>query len=173
MITTAEIDQRIRRLREVFGDFPVHNESYDLTQEQYNRAHDLHTNGVPGAARVWVERDDEVLLARTEHRPESWGVPGGFIEPEERADQAGEREVREETGVLCDIFDISYIHRATRQHKNDEEPPLEEFAVAFIAEYEGGELQPQEGEIRELKWWSDIPENSYSPATRIAPDRLG
>ena len=173
MVTNAEIDRRIRGLQEEYGDFPVHSVTDDLTPEQYRRARDLHDDGVPGTARVWVERDEEVLLARTEHRPESWGVPGGFIEPEERADRAGEREVHEETGVECDIFDISYIHRATRRHEHGEEPRLEEFAVACIAQYERGELQPQECEIRELKWWSDIPENSYSPATRIAPDRLG
>jgi len=173
MVTKAEIDRRIQGLQEEYGDFPVQHETYDLAPEQYSRAHSLHTNGVPGTARVWVERDGEVLLVRTEHRPESWGVPGGFIESEERADRTGEREVHEETGVECDIFDISYVHRATRRHENDEELSLEELAVAFIAEYEGGEVQPQESEIREVKWWPSLPENSYSPATRIAPDRLG
>lgn len=173
MVGKGEVDRRIQELKGEYGDFPVQSETYDLTPEQYSRAHDLHTSGVPGTARVWVERDEEVLLVRTEHRPESWGVPGGFIEPKERADRAGEREVHEETGVECSIFDISYIHRATRRHENGEEPPLEEFAVAFIAEYEGGELRRQESEIRDLKWWSEIPKNSYSPVTRIAPNRLG
>lgn len=172
MVESAEIDRRIQGLRDKYGEFPVYHETYHLEPEQYARAHNLHTSEIPGASRVWVERNEEVLLVRTEHRPKSWGIPGGLIDPGERADRAGEREVHEETGVECEIFDVAYVHRATRQHESGEGSPLEEFAVAFIATYEGGETRSQESEIRELGWFSAIPENSYPPATRIASNRI-
>lgn len=172
MVDADEIDDRIRRLRRTYGAFPVESETSDLSPEAYERARELHEQGIPGAARVWVERDREVLLVRTAAQPDSWGVPGGLIEPGERADRAGEREVREETGLECDIVDVAYVHRATRRHEFGDRPAFDELAVAFVATDERGAVRPQESEIREAAWWTRLPENSRPPATRLGPDRL-
>lgn len=50
-------------------------------------------------------RGDEVLLIRrgTPPRQGEWGLPGGRIEPGERAVEAALRELREETGVEAEI----------------------------------------------------------------------
>lgn len=58
-------------------------------------------------------RGDEVLLIRRGKPPREgeWSLPGGRIEPGERATEAGLRELREETGVearitgLVDVVD--------------------------------------------------------------------
>lgn len=172
MANPKEIKRRIIQLRETYGDFPVETATYNLSPEAYERSRELHEDGFPGAARVWVERDGEALLVREENRPASWGVAGGLIEPDERADRAGEREVLEETNIKCKIANIDYVHRATSQHESREREPIEEIAVAFIAEYGDGSPLPQEEEIQEVKWWSSLPENVHSPANRIGATRL-
>jgi len=172
MAEAAAIDTRLDRLRERQGTFPVETATYELSEQAYERAHTLHEQGIPGAARVWVERDDEALLVREERRPESWGVAGGLIEPDESAEQAGRREVREETGIDCAITDVAYVHRATREHETGDRDPIEELAVVFIATYQRGEIDPQDGEIAAAAWWSQLPETVHSPADRIGAERL-
>jgi ADP-ribose pyrophosphatase YjhB (NUDIX family) len=173
MADADALDARIERLHRTYGEFPVETATYDLDADRHDRARTLHDAGVPGAARVWVERDDEALLVRERDRPDSWGVAGGLVDPDERADRAGEREVREGTGVRCAVVDVAYVHRATRRPAAGDGPAFEELAVAFVAEYVRGSAEPRAGEVHEVRWWSTLPERVHSPADRIGADRLG
>ena len=62
---------------------------------------------VPAVGVVCL-RGDEVLLIRrgTPPRQGEWSLPGGRIEPGERAIDAALRELREETGVEAEITDL-------------------------------------------------------------------
>lgn len=62
---------------------------------------------VPAVGVVCL-RDDEVLLIRRGKPPMrgEWSLPGGRIEPGERAIDAALRELREETGVEADIIGL-------------------------------------------------------------------
>ena len=53
-------------------------------------------------------RDGEVLLIRRGREPRmgEWSLPGGRIEPGERAAEAALRELREETGVEAEILGL-------------------------------------------------------------------
>lgn len=172
MASAGEINARLDYLHDTYGEFSVESQEDPLTSDASKRARELHDRGIPGAARVWVERDDETLLVREESRPDSWGVAGGLIDPDERADQAGVREVREETGIECNVTDVAYVHRAVRLHEAGGREPFEEIAVAFIAKYVRGNPQPEPSEICEVKWWSKLPERTHSPASRIGVNRL-
>jgi ADP-ribose pyrophosphatase YjhB (NUDIX family) len=173
MAEPDDIEARLAALRETYGEFPVESGTYYHSTTEFERVQDNHERGRPGASRVWVERDGETLLVRTRGGLDGWGVAGGFIEPDERSDEAGVREIREETGIDCEIIDVAYVHIAENRLDGDHETdPIEELAVAFIAEYVSGELAIQDEEIVEAEWWDEIPDESYPPASRIGTNRL-
>ena len=64
-------------------------------------------NPVPAVGVVCL-REDKVLLIRrgTPPRLGEWSLPGGRIEPGERAMDAAMRELREETGVKAKVLGI-------------------------------------------------------------------
>jgi 8-oxo-dGTP diphosphatase len=64
------------------------------------------------AASAAVFREARVLLVlRTgPHRGGVWSLPGGKIEPGERAIEAAGREVAEETGVSCALDGVVDVH---------------------------------------------------------------
>lgn len=74
--------------------------------------HDAPAPPVPGVptpcAGVVCVRGDEVLLIRRGREPRrgEWSLPGGRIEPGERAVDAALRELREETGVEAEIVGL-------------------------------------------------------------------
>lgn len=59
---------------------------------------------VKRAACICVnENETQVLLVSSRREPQRWIVPGGGVEPGEKADMAAIREVREEAGVLGNL----------------------------------------------------------------------
>lgn len=48
---------------------------------------------------VLVDERDRVLLIERRNPPYGWALPGGFVDPGERMDEAARREVHEETGL--------------------------------------------------------------------------
>ena len=105
-------------------------------------------------------RDEEVLLIRRGRPPRQgeWSLPGGRIEPGERAVDAGLRELREETGVearivgLLDVVD-GIFPEAVRHY----------VLIDYVAEWISGEptagddaaeaaFVPLEEALRRVDW---------------------
>lgn len=105
-------------------------------------------------------RGEEVLLIRRGRPPRQgeWSVPGGRIEPGERAVDAGLRELREETGVearvvgLLDVVDG--VFREAGRHY---------VLIDYLAEWVAGEpvagddaadaaFVPLEEALRRVQW---------------------
>ena len=103
----------------------------------------LQTTFTSSAAGIVVNRKREVLLLDHLLRPASgWGIPGGFLEYGEQADEAVRREIREECGI--EISDIRlYRVRTLKRH----------IEIIFIAKG-SGEPRVQSREIRDARWFA-------------------
>jgi NAD+ diphosphatase len=100
---------------------------------------------VAPAVMALVKRKEQILLARSPHFPAGmYSALAGFVEPGESLEQCLAREVAEEVGVRIG---------ATRYFASQSWPFPHSLMIAFVCEYAGGELKPQEGEIEDAKWF--------------------
>lgn len=103
-----------------------------------------------GVCYRWSNNTPEVVLVATLNCTR-WGLPKGQPEGNETPEQAAQREVAEETGILgdvmCSLSSIQYWFRsgATRIHKSVE---------FFLLRSKGGLLQPQLSEVDDVRWVS-------------------
>jgi NAD+ diphosphatase len=100
---------------------------------------------VAPAVMALVHRGKEILLARSPHFPAGmYSALAGFVEPGESLEQCLAREVAEEVGVRI---------RNTRYFASQSWPFPHSLMIAFVCEYESGEIRPQAGEIEDAKWF--------------------
>ncbi|TAN55155.1 MAG: NAD(+) diphosphatase, partial [Betaproteobacteria bacterium] len=97
------------------------------------------------AVMALVRRGRELLLARGPHFPPGmYSALAGFVEPGETLEQCLAREVEEEVGVR--------VSRA-RYFASQPWPFPHSLMIAFVCEWERGELRPQAGEIEDAAWF--------------------
>ena len=77
---------------------------YEYHDEKYWKCHAcgfVHYHNVAASASVIVLYRDSVLMIRRSRNPGKGllALPGGFVDPDERAEDAAVRECREETGL--------------------------------------------------------------------------
>jgi NAD+ diphosphatase len=88
---------------------------------------------------VAVERGEELLLARSPHFPAGiYSVLAGFVDPGESVEEAVHREVFEETAVR--VVNVRYFASQPWPFPNS-------LMLGFQADYEGGDVVPEPGEI--------------------------
>jgi NAD+ diphosphatase len=92
-----------------------------------------------------VERGEQLLLARSPHfAPGVYSTLAGFVEPGESLEEAVAREVREEVGVEV---------RNVRYFGSQPWPFPHSLMIGFVADWDSGEIRPQEGEIEDAGWF--------------------
>lgn len=97
------------------------------------------------AVMALVRRGDELLLARSPHfPPEMFSALAGFVEPGESLEETLAREVREEVGI--EVANLRYFG-------SQPWPFPHSLMIAFVADYAGGEITPQPGEIEAADWF--------------------
>ena len=97
------------------------------------------------AMMVLVRRGDSLLLARNVAAPPGrFSALAGFLEPGESVEDAIHREVREEVGVA--VKDLRYF-------ASQSWPFPGSLMLAFTAEYAGGDIVTDPGEIAEARWF--------------------
>lgn len=99
------------------------------------------------ASIVLVRRgDDEVLLARSPGFPKGmYSVLAGFVEPGESIEETISREIREEVGIEV---------RNVRYFGSQPWPFPHSLMIGFTAEYAGGKIRPEPGEIEDASWYN-------------------
>jgi NAD+ diphosphatase len=110
-----------------------------------------HFPRISPAVIVRVERGDRILLARSPHfAPGVYSTLAGFVEPGESLEETVIREVREEVGV--NVANLRYFG-------SQPWPFPHSLMIGFVADYESGELRPQESEIEDAGWFGvdDLP----------------
>lgn len=69
---------------------------------------------------VIIEAGDRIVLIRRKHPPEGWALPGGFVDPGEKAQDAAVREALEETGLRVTLTGLLGVYsdpaRDPRRH---------------------------------------------------------
>ena len=89
--------------------------------------------------------EDEILLAQHKKRNDGvYSCIAGFVEMGETIENAVHREVLEETGIK--VKNIRYVGSQSW-------PFPDQLMLAFRAEYESGEIEIQESEIRDAQWF--------------------
>ncbi|MDQ4106346.1 MAG: NAD(+) diphosphatase [Actinomycetota bacterium] len=112
------------------------------------------------AAIVLITRGERALLARSPGFPPGmYSALAGFIEPGESIERAIVREVREEVGV--EVRDLRYFG-------SQPWPFPDSLMIGFIAEYAGGELRFEDGEIEDAGWFSPQKMPGLPPRLSIA-----
>lgn len=114
-------------------------------------------------AMVW-NRHGQVLLVRhhpsTGWDPDKWFTPGGVIEEGELPEVAVKREVMEEVGLEVDILRLSRVNNEVLVHEDLEANTFFfQFEVMAMATTRGDGPRPREGEILEVQWFDEPPEN--------------
>lgn len=100
---------------------------------------------------VAIRRGEEILLANhARHRNSIYTVLAGFVEVGETLEQAVAREVMEESNVR--VKNVRYV-------TSQPWPFPHSLMMAFMAEYDGGELQHDGKELLDAGWfrYDDLP----------------
>ena len=97
------------------------------------------------AIMALVKREKQLLLARSPHFPPGmYSALAGFVEPGESLEQCLAREVHEEVGLR--VSDIRYF-------ASQPWPFPHSLMIAFVCDWQSGEVTAQETEIEEAKWF--------------------
>jgi len=97
------------------------------------------------AVIVAVTKGDKLLLARNKNFITGmYSVLAGFVEAGETLEECVKREIREEVGI--EVKNIRYFGSQSW-------PFPHSYMLAFTAEYESGEIQVDDNEIEDAKWF--------------------
>jgi NAD+ diphosphatase len=100
---------------------------------------------VAPAVMALIRRGRELLLGRSPHFPAGmYSALAGFVEPGETLEQCVRREVYEEVGV--ELAELRYF-------ASQPWPFPHSLMIAFVCEWAGGGIRPQDGEIEAADWF--------------------
>ncbi len=109
---------------------------------------------------VLITRGEEMLLARNAAWPNGmYSTLAGFVEPGESIEQTLHREVKEE--VALDVTNLQYFGSQSWPFPNS-------LMLGFHAQYAGGDIVCQEGEIADAQWFSATNLPQIPPKTAIS-----
>jgi 8-oxo-dGTP diphosphatase len=100
-------------------------------------------------AGVVIKNNQDRYLLVQEAQPKAyklWNLPGGRCDEGETLPETAAREAKEETGIDVELLSTEPV--LTRINKNGHQ------LNSFIAKMIGGDVQPQEGEILDVRWFS-------------------
>jgi ADP-ribose pyrophosphatase YjhB (NUDIX family) len=123
---------------------------------------------VPSANAVVVNDRGEILLIRRTDNG-NWSLPGGAMDIGERIGDTAVREVREETGIECEILGLVgiYTNPSHLLEYTSNGEVRQEFSIVYRARAVGGEPTPS-SESSEVRWVAaeDLRDHVMHPSMR-------
>ncbi|WP_158059227.1 NUDIX hydrolase [Halorussus halophilus] len=156
------VASKLAEFRDRYDEFEVTTREGSIPTEEFETRTEKVRARSPFNARVLVERDGEVLLVRDHDWPGFWVEPGGTVESGEAIEQATRREITEETGIECRLTDLRGVVHFVGHDEADETKEVHLLQAFYWAEHERGDLDVQEEEIVEGRWWQTLPEEFHS-----------
>ncbi|GHO53913.1 NUDIX hydrolase [Ktedonobacter robiniae] len=110
---------------------------------------------LPGAVVIVLNAEKEILLQERREPQDTWGLPGGLMEPGESFEETARREVMEETGLELHTLHMQEVFSGRDyyfQCSNGDEA----FAITavFIAQAYSGQPLPDEHEVVALHFFA-------------------
>ncbi len=175
--TRRSVDEHVDRLRATYGDAPVVEETKRVPSARFRSLARVALDGYLNGAAAFV-RDDGRLLP---HRPvdsDRWTAPGGGWEDGETFVETAVREVREETGIDCDVTGLRFVW-LVRYVAGEEESSKNELAgeradavwqlnVFFEGRYVDGDPVAEDEEVADVGWFESVPESVPPLIARFA-----
>lgn len=127
--------------------------------DYYNDPNAPQANSIAVAVSAFIQDDKGrvLMIRRTDN--DLYSIPGGQLELGETLSQAAVREVREETGIKCEVIGVVGLYSDPRHViAYDDGEVRQEFSICFRARFLGGSVQPSD-ESKEVGW--------------VAPEDLG
>ncbi len=187
-INRAEVEKRIERLQGEYGDIPVEEKTWERPPETFEEILGYARDDYLGGAYAWVVRNPADAPSLSDSMPdeargdapralmilnrgsESWGLPGGGREDGETFEDTTIREVEEETGIRCSLTEPFLLCKATVVSEGDDDKRIHLLYVFFDAEYRGGTIAIQGGELNGAAWFAEPPEKMLPANERRAED---
>ena len=154
------VADQLSRLTDEYGSAPVHQVSWSVSGSRYDEAAAADATE-HAAAGVRVTNDtDETLLVRDRHS--EWAPPRGAVAPDESLEAGAVRNVREATGIECEVDDIERITIVSIGDESDRDrQPIYCLIVLFVGSCDSNQtVQCTESPVR---WRHSRPTDSLDP----------
>ena len=150
------VDSLIEDLQENYGDLDISEKTWELSSEKFEEEAENFRNGGYGGAGVWLTKDDGKVLLVKNKGDKAWSDPGGHNEAGESLEQTALRELKEETGAEARITGLISAEKIRFERKGGKDY-FYNLIVVFEGDYLGGEIRPQNEEVKEVEWWRSHP----------------
>ncbi len=130
----------------------------------------LYHNSSPCVGAVPIDEKNRILLAKRGIEPfkGGWNIIGGFLNYGEEPVDGLKREVKEETGVECEVTGLICMHADTYGENG---PAL--INISFTVKLLSDKVEPLD-DVSELKWFElqDLPKDIPFESDRKILDKL-
>lgn len=154
--------RRLASLERDYGPFDVVEEESVVPRAVYTDCLQAAESGSLGGARVFLFRDDQVLLVRYRDQPDAWDLPGGPTERGESYEDTAKLRVHEDVGVAPRLSDVVTVVEQTFALVAGGDG-VAGYWVFFEADVEEAPVEPSD-HLLEARWFDvDDPPQPIGP----------